>query len=131
MKNPKTPLKSLKEPSALGVLKAARRRIARPGRWTKNALMRDKNGNATMQRNAACSACAVGHVMLCTFDREILSSAFKLLQKANEDAQFSRGVVGLSYTSVPHFNDMYNTTQADVVKLFDRAIELAKSEDEI
>jgi hypothetical protein len=98
--------------TALDVLQGARALVMRG--WTKFAKARDKIGYpvAYDSPNAVCH-CAEG-ALLCAAGRETTAylGAVKVMS----------GVVAGGI--LPPFNDLPETTQADVVAAFDRAIEM-------
>ena len=85
------------------VLRLARHKIRTPDRWCRGALARAGSGRPLTSESAnAVSFCAAG-------------------------ALFS--VVGYFYTGeiIPVFNDAPTTTHADILRLYDKAIELAEA----
>lgn len=98
-------------------LRAAKALIDAPEKWTREAFARNAQGVPTILRKATCF-CALGaldfagHVAL-AYDE----SAEDLLKDA---------VPTRFMNSITAFNDHPDTTHADVMALFDRAIALAE-----
>lgn len=98
------------------ILKAAQELISIPERWTKGGSARDNLGRVVYAASpAACCWCAFGAVsrMGCPELDWYLVAAAGL----DPDA-----------TGIAGFNDDPATTHADILALFDRAIELAAEE---
>jgi hypothetical protein len=106
--------------SALEVLQKARELIAKPGGWTQGAYARTADGFLISERNDNASCfCSVGAVSRSSDISEDIGSAFDFLHNAMPPRFTAAGIIG--------FNDSPDTTQADVVALFDRAIKLAEA----
>ena len=93
--------------------------------WTQGAFALNKHGNiVSSAAKSACKFCAIGGLRRTT----------RLRGWGRRDAVlylYSLGVLRKClpkpYTSVESFNDNPNTTQADVLSLYTRAIEYAKT----
>ena len=104
------------------VLIDARALIEAPNRWTKGSNARDRNHlPAEPVGPDACSFCAAGAVMraagVLTADDRV-RGVFERLQD-NIEAEGE----GEFYWSLQRFNDAPEVSHADVLALFDRAIE--------
>lgn len=114
--------------STLSTLIEARRTIALPEHWTKGANARDQEGKAlgTAVSRKACRWCATGAIYRANalsnegsvFDDvealRVLSSVIAPNGNPNESAVLN---------TITGFNDAENTSHADVLDLFDQAIE--------
>lgn len=99
------------------ILRAARAKIAEPGSWTRLEFARDANGRATHSTSdTAVCFCALGAVnaVAYLYSRGALR---RLLEAAVPPGFESR---------VGTYNDHPDTTHADVLALYDRAIEKAE-----
>ena len=97
-------------------LRAARKLIDQPEKWTKGALKRDARGNELIISHIpVASRCASGAIMAaCEFEerREVFD-------------QLSRSInhyLGSDYDSIVEWNDRPMRTHAQVMQAFDRAI---------
>lgn len=99
--------------TVLAALKAARRLLSKPERWTKGWFAKDKDGAdvSELSKHATCF-CPEG---------AIYRSAPGLLE-TDALAALERGLPKQWY-SVPLWNDAPRRTHAQVLRLFDRAIE--------
>ena len=104
------------------ILIAAKALIDEPGKWTQGAAARDANGRAIEAEepySAAVCFCSIGALDASTQD---CFTAFidgkRFLKKA------------ISLRDVVYFNDTHTHTHAEVMQMWDRAIELAKAEEE-
>lgn len=99
------------------LLIAAREKIAKPEHWTQKSSARRLDGTQTIANDQqACAWCALGAIW-CFED--VHSPAEYFLCKA-------RGWTG--WVFVADFNDNSETTHADILKLYDDAIALARAE---
>lgn len=110
------------------ILEKAREKIAEESKWTKGALARTATGARITKDDgfgAASCFCSVGAVrVICPeFSENRGQASFKLWQAVNEGVadEALKRVVAV-------WNDATETTHADVLRVFDRAIELAKAE---
>lgn len=95
---------------------AARKLIEKPENWTKGAHARDSEGvDVWPDDSSSVCFCASGAVRLASS-----GSALELFigQKMLEECL----PPSLGYDQIPSFNDAPETTHADVLALFDRAI---------
>jgi len=110
-------------PTDVEILRAARERIATPGRWCRSHLAVGKDGRPTAADwEDACSWCALGAIAahgLHVFDQDALEIGA---------ADWLRRVLPSPYGSVARFNDDPAITHADVMALYDAAIKLAEAE---
>lgn len=107
------------------VLVTAKKLIEKPENWTRNAFARDVHGTIVLAADARATCyCAMGAVEAATASGMYAQQhvALALLECAIAER------VGNS-SSVPLFNDDKTTAHADVLCVFDRAIELAKKEE--
>lgn len=100
----------------LEILTGARELLSDRGRWTKRSYARDERG-------LGCSSLAKDAVCWC--------AAGAILRTAQHDAAIEEAWK-LAYDEVPNgvngfmtYNDRLDTTHADILALFDRAIEKA------
>lgn len=101
--------------TALEILKEARAIIATPGKWTKGEFARDKEGNKVgICSPDASQFCAVG--------------AINRIGRAAGDVTFARAAFLEAEPAGVWFNDHPNTTHADVLAAFDRAIAKLEAE---
>jgi hypothetical protein len=100
----------------LEILIAARALIEAPARWTKGSFARDADGGAYPGKGKEVCWCFAGAIF----------------KAANNDAdgiaaeRFITNVTGIS--NIRRFNDHPTTTHADVLAVFDRAIERARAD---
>lgn len=100
------------------VLRAARAKIEDPSRWLKGRYACDDGGFTIFEHSVyATSWCAVGAV------GAIVSPTSPEWWEATA---YLRGQVSSRFCSVQLFNDHEKTTHADVMRVFDRAIEQAE-----
>ena len=114
------------ERSTVEILRAARERISDPGRWTKNELARERNGvSVPSWDDAACQWCAIGAAW-CEAGAALgaLHPAIDALANAAQEL-FPERIVGIAWR-VSTVNDHPETTHADVLRVYDRAISLAE-----
>lgn len=109
--------------NTLEILKAARALIEKPEHWSKGAFARDPRGNGVspINKTAVCW-CAAGSVRNVGLISQVeLYAALGVLRTAlPAEAGRLAGVIT--------FNDRPDTTHADIIALFDRAIaEYAKA----
>jgi hypothetical protein len=117
------------ERSVVDVLRAARERISDPERWTKGESAKNAQGEwTTASASDACRWCAVGAVW-CEAGATLMpgSPEIKALNAAVRDLDGRRGVGEVSGWPVARFNDSKRTDHGEVLDLFDRAIELART----
>jgi hypothetical protein len=101
--------------TAADYLRAARYRIAAPDRWTKGALARDPLGRIVEPDDpAACQWCAAG--------------AYDAARPLGADDVLHRRVLEIGFRHLPGFNDAPETTHADVLALYDDAIQAAEKD---
>ena len=103
------------------ILEKARDLISDPERWAKGYYAHDKDGDYVPPRDGnACKWCAAGATIVVSPDDDNDDSrhALALLQKA----------LPSGFLFATNYNDRPTTTHADILALFDRAIELAKAE---
>ncbi len=96
----------------VGILKKARRVIARPEKWTKGVAARDKNGRecAPFAKEARCF-CAIGAVERVAMpDYGAVRDAISALDAATR------------WKGTAEYNDSPRRTHAQILALFDRAI---------
>lgn len=99
------------------VLRTARAKIEKPENWTQGAWARDADQHDMMPQMAgACSFCAMGAVQFITGESEAFYVSMQALKRSLETA----------HVSVLAFNDTH--THAEVLALFDRAIEAEEKE---
>lgn len=100
-------------------LTRAKALISDPEKWTKHGFAKDEEGHpvSPIAYNAKCF-CTVG-ALYCVLGSDYggQSLALQALEAASKDLH--------NLHSVPRFNDSPVTKHADVLALFDRAIELA------
>lgn len=95
--------------NTLDVLKAARAKLAQG--WTQEMLARDWQGaEVPSHSDEALCWCAVGAVYAVTQSEE------------ERDAALNQLALSLGHGDIENFNDRDDTTQADVLALYDRAI---------
>ncbi len=104
------------------ILIAARARIADPEHWIKGHMAEDTIGNEVCTDHVnAYRFCAVGalksvlHKVVKTHKRE-----FKLNEYLS--GKLMSYIESKEFKGVPDFNDSPNTTHADVLAMFDKAI---------
>lgn len=98
-------------------LQNARDLITDPNKWTKRSFAKDSHGNSVSATSSrAVCFCSIGAL-------EHVSNGIGYEKSLN----ILQSIAPL-YTTVIVYNDSYNTTHDDILKLFDVAIEKAKSE---
>ena len=103
------------------ILKAARALIDTPEKWTRGLNARDAHGQDVRPNSLeAVCFCARGAIIRSAGFEHI--DAYELLQNALP-------IGGNDF--VPAYNDNPDTTHADIMALFDRAIELAEKQNVI
>lgn len=92
-------------------LRAARKLIADPSKWTKGWFARDAKGvMASLDDPQAVCFCAIGAIAATSAtDSETVQA-------------LTRQAMARGFASVPDFNDHETTSHADVLALFDAAI---------
>ena len=106
--------------SLVEILTAARKRIEDPKHWTKGAFARDAEGNPTAKTRSSDAVCWCSHGAV-LFINEAAGEVSRATGLLNDK------VILRGYANVAHFNDDPHTTHADVLALFDAAIEDAKA----
>ena len=103
-----TPAQALRDAKAL---------IATPETWTRDFMARTKSGRqiGAASENAQCWCC-IGAIL------NVSGGLFTEASLRAEDLLFD----AIPDVSIPDFNDNPNTTHADVMAAFDRAIKLAE-----
>jgi hypothetical protein len=105
------------------VLKAARALIADPKHWTQGELARDADGNPEdeYQPEAVCF-CSVGALMRAArvVGDDLNEARFGAFTQVGNITLDLRGL------TIVEFNDAEDTTHADVLAVFDKAIEATK-----
>jgi hypothetical protein len=110
---------SLTEPmTVVDSLRAARDRISAPGSWTKWALACDEDGHEVDEDSPA----ARQWCMLGAYEEARSGSVYAALRAV---VCAERGYEGLA-----DFNDAPETTHADVLAVYDRAIALAEKQEQ-
>ena len=86
--------------------------------WTQDALARDAEGQDVYPKNSdACQWCATGAIWAVVGISQAYLDAFDMIDNLVRD----------NYEDIGYFNDAPDTTQADVIKLFDEAIARCES----
>lgn len=99
----------------IAVLKSARARISDPEHWTRGALSRNICGDEVSADSPnACQWCMVGVLDISGFSPEVW--------RAESYLKLTTG----GY--IDQFNDHPDTTHADVLAAYDRAIEMAEAD---
>lgn len=99
--------------TTLEILKAARAKIANPENWTRGVYARTKDDECTNPNTAdACKFCVLGSL------HSVTTGMSQFCEVTHELRQYIPEPKMLSL-----FNDNESTTHADVLKLFDTAIE--------
>jgi hypothetical protein len=110
--------------TTLEILIAGRARIDTPERWTRGDWARDANGVGVepLSPDAVCF-CAMGAV-----DAAAASEEYAVYLRA---VAALRDAIpkGLRLISVPTYQDCDTTTHADVMAMFDRAIEAERAKE--
>lgn len=109
----------------LELLKAAREKIAKPEYWTKGDFARDVGGKGVAATDpAACCFCAHGaiHRVRGLHNRAAIEDACWATAALNSALTLISG-----HDTVPEFNDAPETRHADVMALFDVAIQCAEA----
>lgn len=103
------------------VLEKAKAIIADPFHWTKGAFARNSHGTTVIDVTSedACSFCALGALVRVMENETDYNHARDILELCVGDKNFP---------NVPAFNDASETTHADILALFDCAIEEASHE---
>lgn len=124
----------------LAILEAARAKIADPDNWVKGHNARDADDNrVSPESDEACKFCASGAIKAARHDlRETCRSSpgtNTYAQSANARILLGQALTNRSYIPssiagrcIIKFNDWPDTTHADVMKAFDKAIALAKKD---
>jgi hypothetical protein len=97
------------------VLRKARERIAARGGWTQRGFALDHGGNE-VDVDKACRFCMLGALHAVTESQRTINDARLALARA---IGCDRG----SFSPIIDFNDAPSTTHADIIALFDRAID--------
>lgn len=116
MTQPTTPLE---------ILIAARQWLDDPAHWAKRTMWRDGEGRDTEERFGVRSTCAAGALYF------VAGCDAPITYGANGNVALSASTMLASfvpYEDISGFNDAPITTHADVLALFDRAIEAAKKD---
>jgi len=105
--------------TAREILKAARAKIATPDKWCQKAPCEDERGRMC-DYDVAARFCSFGALDSVVTQNELFGTPTK---RAADDAlnAAAREIAGFGYISL---NDSPTTTHEDVLKMFDRAIEL-------
>ena len=105
------------------LLKAARSKIDAPEKWTRECYARGEDGfYADMHGADAVCFCAMGAV------RSLIPNSPSAWFVGDYVRNFINNHLPEGYRSIPAFNDNLDTTHADVLALFDRAIAAAEQE---
>jgi len=113
------------------LLRAARATIEKPEKWCQGEYARNALGQLDQPDNdTACSFCAEGAVLRAySLENQKSAGAVDILHSAE-----ARGFLRMALRerteladSLSVFNDLPTTTHADIIALFDRAIELAEA----
>jgi hypothetical protein len=107
--------------SAREILTSARALIRRPECWTRGALARDAHGGPVgATAPAAVQWCAVGAVL-----RASETAPYAAVEHAiHALAMAAHGDSDAEWITVSVYNDSHGTSHADVLRLFDRAIDM-------
>lgn len=108
-----------KPKTVLGVLKAARKLIDHPSKWTKQALARaSKRGRQVVSGSGEARCfCSVGALSVATEDYTLHGRLFVAARRAIDKVAYEN-----SGRSVISFNDHPTTRHRDIMRLFDKAI---------
>lgn len=109
---------------ATKLLVMARERITEPEHWTQGAWYIDQCGKRTPFHKDAYAYCALGALHAGEADDEICEQAYYYLLCAVYDV----GIELPDLVTITGFNDAACTTHADVLALYDRAIEMSRHE---
>lgn len=96
--------------------------IDTPEKWTKDAFQRDAYGTAQCQDEKATCYCSIGAIGAASRGQD----AIRVVVRATNMLWFALSELKLNFNTVIQFNDYASTTHEQVMKLFDRAVELAK-----
>lgn len=116
------------------ILKAARKLLTKKQRWTKDTLARDKYGKPVLSyssnAHSFCALGAIGRVSGRSNGRSNLDKVWGTYGSAPEEARSFlrkaiRKLTGRSM-DIYYWNDAKKRTHKQVLKTFDKAIELAK-----
>lgn len=104
----------MSENKALHILVCAREILSDPDHWTKGTLARTKTNKMTTTSNpAACRYCSMGAIVKCSGNIYEENDATIILEEA----------IG---GNIIAFNDNVRTTHDDLMKMWDKAIRIAK-----
>lgn len=123
----------MEEMTTLEILQKARELILDPSRWIKGSYAGWRASDGTLYRELKPSAdvancwCSVGSCVKIYGNRDgrpapLLKNALEALNNAASEVSYGE------YAFAYMFNDAEETTHSQVLKMFDRAIELAKEE---
>lgn len=99
------------------ILVKAKALIDTPEKWIKGSNAEDGNGVVvSLEDKRAVCFCTVGAVLRVSEDIGVECAALDLLYS------FVKG----EYDDIPEWNDTYNRTHAEVMAVFDKAIEISK-----
>lgn len=118
------------------ILRKARKLIADPEHWTQGSYAREAQNGAstTIASDRARCFCSIGALERAAFD----TSGYRLLWNPRQVGSYRAARACLfdaladiapSFPVVVSFNDDLDTTHADVLALFDRAIALAEDKE--
>jgi hypothetical protein len=103
--------------STADILREARALIDTPEKWTQDAEARDADGNEVLYNDPSATCfCAIG----------AMSRAADEYSPSRETRILRRAVFGDVWRPIPSWNDAPETSHADVLEAFDRAITLAE-----
>lgn len=94
-------------------LRAAKALIDTPDKWTREVMGRDISGHPVEDVDSAVCFCIIGATVVA---------------RAPLDGPLRDSLPEWAHASFADFNDSPRTSHADVMALFDRAIELAESD---
>ena len=118
--------------SSVEILKAARTAIIDPEHWTRGAYARDREGRQTPPKyHDAFCFCALGAIRFCAEDDEddwTQQKAEIFLNRAAPELLPAMGVFSIAPEVAPevYINDYGG--HGDVMRMYDRAIEMAEAE---